>query len=193
MRQPQELSKGQITPQARGIDAFLSPKDRQLAAPNQPSQMPAPPQFTTVSTGGVQGVSTKNSFARLAEDLADFSPKLMKTAQSLGLAYADSEMRKGEEAAREAAARALALNDAQMEGAELVAAAETRRVARKDPKAGQFMASLNPYFSMGYQRGMVKQAGLEASAGLPAFFQKKSAENPIDYTAPDMGMGQLVK
>lgn len=193
MRRPQELPKGQIITQAKGINAFLAPKDRKLAQPNQPSMLPNPTQVTTVSTGGTAGLRTKNKFAQLAEDLQDFSPKLVKTAQALGLGYADDQMRRGEEAAREAASRALALNDGQMEAGEMVRASENRRVARKDPQAGQFMATLNPYFSMGYQRGMTKQAGIEASAGLPSYFAQKNLVDPIDYTSPDMGVGKLVQ
>ena len=93
-------------------------------------------QINTVGTNGVGNVAGENSFRRLANDLKDFNPQLMKTAETADLQYVDWRVDVGEAQAMEEVQRGLAQIDEQAEVAGDRRAADNRRVSAIDPQAG---------------------------------------------------------
>ncbi len=179
----------QIQPVARPVQAFIEPVRVSVAEPARPAQLPGARQPSTVQQGGTPSVQGFNSFEALAQDLESFNRQLTPVLQTIGLQYADGQMRQGEARGRAEALRALAQNDAAMENAELDRAKANRALATKDPQAAGIMALLNPYGQVGYERGMAKVAGGEVAIGLPDAIQQRAGE--IDYLAPDQGQGQV--
>jgi hypothetical protein len=190
---PESLPQGQITPAARPISAFLQPKQVNIAAPAQMVQMPDPTGITTIGTGGTPSVQGANNLAEAAESLSAFNKQLMPAMEAAGLAYVSSRTQAGELAykkAREQMLRATAANDASMETAQLDRAAANRALAVKDPQAGQWMAMLDPYMKVGWERGKAKLAAQQIAIGMDDHISRNAQ---IDYTAPDQGFGGLVK
>jgi hypothetical protein len=190
---PESLPQGQITPVARPISAFLQPKQVNIAAPAQMVQMPDPTGMSTIGTGGTPNVQGANNLAEVAESLSAFNKQLMPAMESAGLAYVSSRTQAGELAykkAREQMLRATAANDASMETAQLERAAANRALAVKDPQAGQWMAMLDPYMKVGWERGKAKLAAQQIAIGMDGYISQNAK---IDYTAPDQGFGGLVK
>jgi len=179
----------QIQPVARPVQAFIEPVRVSVAEPMRPAQLPAFRQPGVVQQGGTPNVQGVNAFETLAGNLEAFNRQLTPVMQSIGLQYADQQMRAGEAAARAEALRGLAQNDAAMENAELRHAAANRALAKKDPQAAGIMALLNPYRQVGYERGLAKVAGGEVAIGLPEAIRQRIRE--IDYLAPDQGQGQV--
>jgi len=179
----------QIQPVARPVQAFIEPVRVSVAEPMRPAQLPAVRQPDVVQQGGTPNVQGANAFETLAGNLEAFNRQLTPVMQSLGLRYADSQMRQGEAVARAEALRGLAQNDAAMEDAELKHAAANRALAKKDPQAAGIMALLSPYRQIGYERGKAKVAGGEVAIGLSDAIQQRAGE--IDYLAPDQGQGQV--
>lgn len=190
---PESLPQGQITPAARPISAFLQPKQVNIAAPAQMVQMPDPTGITTIGTGGTPNVQGANNLAEAAESLSAFNKQLMPAMEAAGLAYVSNRTQAGELAykkAREQMLRATAANDASMETAQLERAAANRALAAKDPQAGQWMAMLDPYMKVGWERGKAKLAAQQIAIGMDGYISQNAK---IDYTAPDHGFGGLVK
>jgi hypothetical protein len=179
----------QIQPVARPVQAFIEPVRVSVAEPMRPAQLPAMRQPGVVQQGGTPNVQGVNAFETLAGNLEAFNRQLTPVLQSIGLQYADNQMRQGEAVARAAALKGLAQNDAAMENAELNRAAANRSLAKKDPQAAGIMALLNPYRQVGYERGLAKVAGGEVAIGLPEAIRQRISE--IDYLAPDQGQGQV--
>jgi hypothetical protein len=179
----------QIQPVARPVQAFIEPVRVSVAEPMRPAQLPAMRQPGVVQQGGTPNVQGVNAFETLAGNLEAFNRQLTPVLQSIGLQYADNQMRQGEAVARAAALKGLAQNDAAMENAELNRAAANRSLAKKDPQAAGIMALLNPYRQVGYERGLAKVAGGEVAIGLPEAIRQRIRE--IDYLAPDQGQGQV--
>ena len=193
MRAPEELPDNQITPVARGIDAFLRPKDYQIAKPMAPLQTPAVKGITQVGTNSVGSYAGYNPAEQLATSLAKFNPALTNALQTAGVAFAGAQMNKADQEARAAAAelaRAQALLDSQTELSAEEYAAESRKLAIKDPYAGGIMHQLNPYRSWGWQRGMAYSMGQKLKTELPTLAADMSAE---DYLSPDQGMSKLMQ
>jgi len=182
---------GQITPAARPVQAFLQPTRVSLPEPSRPVQLPGMGQPAVVQQGATPSVQGANAFESLAQNLEVFNRQLTPTLQQLGLQYADQQMRRGEELARAQALKGLAQNDAAMEQSEAEHAKANRKLARKDPAAGEIMALLNPYRQMGFERGMAKMAGAEIAMGLPAYIEQRG--HLIDALAPDQGQGAVRK
>ena len=190
---PESLPQGQITPAARPISAFLQPKQVNIAAPAQMVQMPDPTGMSTIGTGGTPNVQGANNLAEAAESLSAFNKQLMPAMEAAGLAYVSNRTQAGELAykkAREQMLRATAANDASMETAQLDRAAANRALAVKDPQAGQWMAMLDPYMKVGWERGKAKLAAQQIAIGMDGYISQNAK---IDYTAPDQGFGGLVK
>ena len=190
---PEALPQGQIIPAARPVSAFLQPKQVNIAAPAQMVQMPDPTGINTIGTGGTPNVQGANNLAEVAESLSAFNKQLMPALQSAGLAYAANKTQAGELAyqkAREQMLRATAANDASMETAQLDRAAANRALAVKDPQAGQWMAMLDPYMKVGWERGKAKLLAQEIAIGMDGYISQNAK---IDYTAPDHGFGGQVK
>ena len=102
-------------------------------------------------------------------------------------------MDKADQEARAAAAelaRAQALLDSQTELSAEEYAAESRKLAIKDPYAGGIMHQLNPYRSWGWQRGMAYSMGQKLKTELPTLAADMTAE---DYLSPDQGMSKLMQ
>lgn len=186
-----ELDKGQIAPSARPVEAFIQPSQINVAAPNQLAQMGNPSGMRTVQTGGTFSIAGENSFQRLATELAAFNPAITQALQGGGLMYVQGQIAEGEKRAREQVLQAMAQNDRAQESDELKRAAMNRALAAKDPQAGGFMAMLNPYQQIGWERGKSKMAAQEAQMGLPAYIAQNGSK--IDYTAPDQGFGALAQ
>jgi hypothetical protein len=182
-------SDNQIQPVARPVQAFIEPVRVSVAEPARPAELPGMRQPGTVQQGGTPSVQGSNAFESLAQNLEAFNRQLTPVLQTIGLQYADSQMRQGEAAARAEALRGLAQNDAAMENAELQRAAANRSLAKKDPQAAGIMALLNPYRQVGYERGMAKVAGGEVAIGLPDAIQQRAGELQDAYLAPDQGQG----
>lgn len=189
MARPEQLQPGQLNPEAKPVDVYVKPIERQIAQPAQPSGVPNVRPLQTVQTSGTTYVQGANSFKRLAEDLNEFIPGFTKTAQSAGLAFASWQMDVGEAQAMEAHQRALAMLDEQTEVGEAQYAARSRAIAAQDEKAGFLHNFLNPYKEMGRQRHNSKLAGFELELGMRPYVQSRG--NEIDYLAPDQGMAAL--
>jgi hypothetical protein len=186
---PQDLPEGQISPAARGVDAFLRPTDIQVAAPVQAPAFGTPKGMNAISTGGTPNVQGYNSSAQLAEALGPFMKELTQATQTVGLAYAGWRMNEGEAQAKEAVRRAQAANDQSTEAGQLEYAAANRALGAKDPKAGWVMHVLDPYTQLGWERGKAKAAGQEIESGMAGYVASNSGK--IDYRAPDQGYGAL--
>ena len=186
---PQDLPEGQISPTARGVDAFLRPTDIQIAAPSQAPAFGSPKGMNAIGTSGTPNVQGYNSSAQLAEALGPFMQQLTQTTQTVGLAYAGWRMDTGEAQAKEAVRRAQAANDQSTEAGQLEYAAANRALSAKDEKAGWVMHVLDPYTQLGWERGKAKAAGQEIESGMSAFVASNSGK--IDYKAPDQGYGAL--
>lgn len=189
MARPEQLQPGQLNPEAKPVDVFVKPIERQIAKPAQPSQVPTPRGLETVQTAGTTFVRGSNSFQDFANALKEFTPTFTKTAQAAGLAFASWQMDQGEAEAMEAHQRALVQLDEQTEVGEYEYAGASRALAAKDENAGWLHNFLNPYKEMGRQRGNSKMAGLELQLGMRPYVQSRGDE--IDYLAPDQGMGAL--
>ena len=186
-----DLPQGQIQPAARPIDAFVRPGEINVAQPNQLAQLSQPKGINTIGTGATPSVQGYNSYAQLAEALGPFSKELTQTLQTAGLMYAQAQIADGEKRSKNQVLQAMAQNDSAMESDELKRAAVNRSLAAKDPQAGGFMAFLNPYQQIGWERGKSKMAGQEAEIGLFSYVAQNSSK--IDYTAPDQGFGALAQ
>nr|BAR33457.1 hypothetical protein [uncultured Mediterranean phage uvMED] len=200
MRRPIQLQPGQLNPQAQPVSTFVQPGQKDTIKAARPELLPQPGQVNTIATAGTGQVQGENSFRALAKDLEIFNPQLMKTAETAGLKYVDWRMDVGEAQAMEQVQRGLAQLDEGMEVAGDQRAADNRRLSAVDPEAGWLMRTLDPYQQMGYQRGLVKQAGQQIALGLPAYVQQMQGEvDPatgkpyVNYGAPDMGMAGLQK
>jgi hypothetical protein len=189
MARPEQLQPGQLNVEAKPVDVFVKPIERQIAKPAQPSQVPTPRGLETVQTAGTTYVRGSNSFQDFANALKEFTPTFTKTAQAAGLAFASWQMDQGEAEAMEAHQRALVQLDEQTEVGEYEYAAASRALAAKDENAGWLHNFLNPYKEMGRQRGNSKMAGQELLLGMRPYVQSRGDE--IDYLAPDQGMGAL--
>lgn len=193
MPNPNALPQGQIVPVARPVSAFIQPSQVNIAAPAQLVQMPDPTGINTIGIGATPNVQGANNLAETAASLSAFNKQLIPAMQSAGLAYAASRAQAGELAyqkAREQMLRATAANDASMETAQLDRAAASRNLATKDPQAGQWMAMLDPYMKVGWERGKAKLAAQQIAIGMDGYISQNAQ---IDYTAPDQGFSGLVK
>ena len=200
MAKPIQLQPGQINPQAQPVSTFVQPGRKDTIKAAKPDLLPQVGQISTVGTNGVGNVAGENSFQRLASDLKNFNPQLMKAAETAGLQYVDWRMDVGEAQAMEEVQRGLAQIDEQAEVSQNARAADNRRVSAIDPQAGWLMRTLDPYQQMGYERGKVKMAGQQVQLGLPSYVQQMSGQiDPstgqpyVDYSAPDMGMSGVQK
>lgn len=192
MPRPESLQPGQINAAAQPVNAFIQPTQNQLEQPSGGPVAVARPVFAdTVNTAAASNVQGYNQFTALLAALSPFSKEAAKATQAAGLMYADWRMDQGEAQAMEAHQRALANVDQSTETAQLERAAANRSLAAKDPQAGALMNFLDPYKQIGYARGQVKLASLEASSGMAAY----AAENAerVNYMAPDGGHSALQK
>jgi hypothetical protein len=189
MARPQQLQPGQLNPQSQPVSTFIQQTSRNVAGAARPELLPQTPQLQTSQTGGTTFVQGENSFKKFADDLAEFSPQFMRTAETAGLKFVDWRMDVGEQMAMEQVQRGLAQIDEQTEVAADQRAADNRRLSAVDPQAGWLMRTLDPYQQMGYERGKVKLAGRQIQTGLSAYIAQNSDQ--IDYAAEDMGMSAI--
>lgn len=200
MAQARQLQQGQLNPQAQPVSTFIQQTKKNTIKAARPELLGQTSQMQVSATGGSNMVQGENSFRTLANDLKNFNPQLLKTAETAGLRYADWRMDVGEAMAMEEVQLGLARVDESFEVAQNNRAAANRTVSAADPQAGWLMRTLDPYQQMGYERGKVKLAGQRVGLGLLGYVQEKSAEiDPdtnrtyVDYEAPDMGMKGLQK
>ena len=200
MAQVRQLQQGQLNPQAQPVSTFVQQTRKDTIKAARPELLGQTSQIQTIATGGSNMVQGENSFRTLANDLKNFNPQLMKTAEIAGLKYVDWRMDVGEAMAMEQVQLGLAQLDESAEVAQNERAAANRKVSAADPQAGWLMRTLDPYQQMGYERGKVKLAGQQIALGLPGFVSQMSGSTDpetgrpyVDYEAPDMGMKGLQK
>jgi RNase H-fold protein (predicted Holliday junction resolvase) len=200
MAQVQQLQPGQLNPQAQPVSTFIQQTRRDTMKVARPELLGQTSQIQTIATGGTNMVQGENSFRTLANDLKNFNPQLMKTAEAAGLKYVDWRMDVGEAMAMEQVQLGLAQLDESTEVAQNDRAAANRKVSAVDPQAGWLMRTLDPYQQMGFERGKVKIAGQQVALGLSEFVNREAnAIDPetgrpyVDYEAPDLGMKGLQK
>lgn len=190
MARPENLQPGQINAAAQPVNAFIQPTQNQLAQPGGgPAGVSSPSSVQVVNTASASNVQGYNQFSALLAALSPFSKEAQKAATSAGLMYADWRMDQGEAQAMEAQQRALANVDQSVETGQLERAAANRKLAAKDPQAGYLMNFLDPYKQIGYERGMVKLAALEAPTGMKTYAASRAGE--INYLAADGGHSAL--
>ena len=200
MAQVRQLQQGQLNPQAQPVSTFVQQTRKDTIKAARPELLGQTSQIQTIATGGSNMVQGENSFRTLANDLKNFNPQLMKTAETAGLKYADWRMDVGEAMAMEQVQLGLAQIDESFEVAQNERAAANRKVSAVDPQAGWLMRTLDPYQQMGYDRGKVKLAGQQIALGLPGFVNQmastiddETGRPYVDYEAPDLGMKGLQK
>lgn len=200
MAQVRQLQQGQLNPQARPVSTFIQKTKKDTIKAARPELLGQTSQIQTIATGGSNMVQGENSFRALANDLKNFNPQLMQTAETAGLKYVDWRMDVGEAMAMEQVQLGLAQLDESTEVAQNERAAANRKVSAVDPQAGWLMRTLDPYQQMGFERGKVKLAGQQIALGLPGFVSQMSGTTDpatgrpyVDYEAPDMGMKGLQK
>ena len=200
MAQVRQLQQGQLNPQAQPVSTFIQQTRKDTIKAARPELLGQTSQIQTVATGGSNMVQGENSFRTLANDLKDFNPQLMKTAETAGLKYVDWRMDVGEAMAMEQVQLGLAQLDESTEVAQNERAAANRKVSAVDPQAGWLMRTLDPYQQMGFERGKVKLAGQQIALGLPGFVAQMSGTTDpetgrpyVDYEAADLGMKGLQK
>ena len=190
MRPPEQLPDNQITPVARPVDAFVSPKDYQVARPAEPSLLPDVKVAQQVGTNSVGSYQGYNNAQQLASSLSKFNPAITGALQTGGVMLAGKIMDDNHKAAVAAAQQAEALLDAQTELSVEERAAAARKLSTQDPQAGWLMHALNPYRSWGWSRGMAYSMGQKLKVELPQLASQLTGE---DYLSPDQGMSKLVK
>ena len=200
MAQVRQLQQGQLNPQAQPVSTFVQQTRKDTIKAARPELLGQTSQIQTVATGGSNMVQGENSFRTLANDLKNFNPQLLKTAETAGLKYVDWRMDVGEAMAMEQVQLGLAQIDESFEVAQNERAAANRKVSAADPQAGWLMRTLDPYQQMGYERGKVKLAGQQIALGLPGFvnqmaltIDEETGRPYVDYEAPDLGMKGLQK
>jgi len=200
MAQVRQLQQGQLNPQAQPVSTFVQQTRKDTIKAARPELLGQTSQIQTIATGGSNMVQGENSFRTLANDLKNFNPQLLKTAETAGLKYVDWRMDVGEAMAMEQVQLGLAQIDESFEVAQNERAAANRKVSAADPQAGWLMRTLDPYQQMGYERGKVKLAGQQIALGLPGFVNQMASKiddetgRPyVDYEAPDLGMKGLQK
>ena len=189
-RPPQELPDNQITPVAKPVDAFISPKQYQVAKPAAPDFLPQVKGITQVGTNSVGSYQGYNQAEQLASSLSKFNPALTNALQTGGVMLAGKIMDDNHKKAVAAAQKAEALLDAQTELSAEERAAAVRRLTTQDSNAGWLMHALNPYREWGWKRGMTYSLGQKLKTELPQLAGQLTGE---DYLSPDQGMGKLVK
>lgn len=177
----------QIQPTARPVQAFIEPVRVNVVEPARPAQLPGFGQLQAVQQGATPSVQGYNLLEKLAGDLESFNRQLTPALQQIGLQSADDRMRAGEARARAEALQGMVQNDVAMEGAEANRNKANRALAKRDLRAAEIMALINPYEQMGYERGKARLAGAEVAVGLPEYVRQNSGQ--IDYTTPDQGQG----
>ncbi len=200
MAQVRQLQQGQLNPQAQPVSTFVQQTRKDTIKAARPELLGQTSQIQTIATGGSNMVQGENSFRTLANDLKNFNPQLLKTAETAGLKYVDWRMDVGEAMAMEQVQLGLAQIDESAEVAQNDRAAANRKVSAVDPQAGWLMRTLDPYQQMGYERGKVKLAGQQIALGLPGFVNQmastiddETGRPYVDYEAPDLGMKGLQK
>ena len=102
-RPPQELPDNQITPVAKPVDAFISPKQYQVAKPAAPDFLPQVKGITQVGTNSVGSYQGYNQAEQLASSLSKFNPALTNALQTGGVMLAGKIMDDNHKAAVAAA------------------------------------------------------------------------------------------
>ena len=138
-RPPQELPDNQITPVAKPVDAFISPKQYQVAKPAAPDFLPQVKGITQVGTNSVGSYQGYNQAEQLASSLSKFNPALTNALQTGGVMLAGKIMDDNHKKAVAAAQQAEALLDAQTELSAEERAAAVRKLTTQDSNAGWLM------------------------------------------------------
>lgn len=168
-----DLGDGRIVPAARPVSSFVTPAQKQAAAPAKPAGIVlANNSAGLVSTAGSPNVPGYNPGQQLADALSTFSTSLTKTITMGVELYATDQYQKGQNEVMKASM----LAERQMDQSSADYATANRQLAQKDPIAAMAMDQTNPFRHRGRQSALSQLAASEINTAMITAYQSRAGD-----------------
>ena len=179
-----DLGDGRIVPAARPVSSFVTPAQKQAAAPAKPAGIVlANNSAGLVSTAGSPNVPGYNPGQQLADALSTFSTSLTKTITMGVELYATDQYQKGQNEVMKASM----LAERQMDQSSADYATANRQLAQKDPIAAMAMDQTNPFRHRGRQSALSQLAASEVNTAMITAYQSRAGDLVLkDPTDPSI-------
>jgi len=186
----EQLPLNQIVPQSRPTGAMLQPAQYNTAGAARPQGLPMPKGIEMVQGPAKSSLNTPNPLYQLANDLGNFSQKLLEVGGQTYVQYAKNSIEAGyEDELKNQVIRSKISLQKQAEQGAANASSEIARLEKVDPLAAQLLADANPWKLIGRRRAAAMVAGGE----IDNEFRNDMIINRADVLKHAPGSEELVK